>query len=94
MGRSRRQNKQVNPAWHVPNSPWAGALAGTAIPGGIPSNPLKARWLGVSGAAGVHGTADRASMGSFASHGCIRMLVEDVEQLYDEVSVGTPILIS
>jgi lipoprotein-anchoring transpeptidase ErfK/SrfK len=88
------QNKAVNPAWHVPNSPWAGSLAGTVIPGGAPDNPLVARWLGVYDGVGVHGTTDRGSIGSNASHGCIRMLVEDVEKLYDEVPVGTPIFIS
>ena len=87
-------NKAINPAWHVPNSPWAGDLAGTVIPGGIPSNPLKARWLGVYDGVGVHGTSDRGSIGTNASHGCIRMLVEDVVKLYDEVPVGTPIYIA
>ncbi|HUR83781.1 MAG TPA: L,D-transpeptidase family protein [Solirubrobacteraceae bacterium] len=87
------QNKAVNPAWHVPNSDWAGALAGTVIPGGTPANPIKARWLGVYDGVGVHGTDARGSIGSNASHGCIRMLIEDVEKLYDEVPVGTPIFI-
>jgi lipoprotein-anchoring transpeptidase ErfK/SrfK len=87
------QNKTTNPAWHVPNSPWAGSLAGQVIPGGAPNNPLKARWLGVYDGVGVHGTDARGSIGSNASHGCIRMLVEDVEKLYDEVPVGTPIFI-
>jgi lipoprotein-anchoring transpeptidase ErfK/SrfK len=88
------QNKAVNPAWHVPNSAWAGSLAGSVIPGGAPNNPIKARWLGVYDGVGVHGTSDRASIGSNASHGCIRMLIEDVEKLYDEVPVGTPIFIN
>ncbi|MFP5365094.1 MAG: L,D-transpeptidase family protein [Thermoleophilia bacterium] len=87
------QNKAVNPAWTVPNSPWAGSLAGQVIPGGTPENPLKARWLGVYDGVGVHGTDVRASIGTNASHGCIRMLIEDVVKLYDEVPVGTPIYI-
>jgi lipoprotein-anchoring transpeptidase ErfK/SrfK len=87
------QNKAVNPAWHVPNSPWAGSLAGQVIPGGAPNNPIKARWLGVADGVGVHGTDARGSIGSNASHGCIRMLIEDVEKLYDEVPIGTPIFI-
>ncbi len=87
------QNKAVNPAWHVPNSPWAGSLAGTVIPGGAPNNPIKARWLGVYDGVGVHGTDARGSIGSTASHGCIRMLIEDVTKLYEEVPVGTPIFI-
>ena len=87
------QNKAVNPAWHVPDSPWAGSLAGTVIPGGVPENPIKARWLGIYDGVGVHGTDARGSIGSNASHGCIRMLVEDVQKLYDAVPVGTPIFI-
>ena len=50
------QNKAVNPAWHVPNSAWAGDLAGTVVPGGTPQNPLKARWMGIFAGAGIHGT--------------------------------------
>ena len=57
------------------------------------SNPIKARWLGVYDGVGVHGTDARGSIGTNASHGCIRMLIEDVEKLYDEVPVGTPIFI-
>ena len=87
------QNKAINPAWTVPNSTWAGSLAGQVIPGGTPQNPLKARWLGVYDGVGVHGTDARGSIGTNASHGCIRMLIEDVEKLYDEVPIGTPIYI-
>jgi lipoprotein-anchoring transpeptidase ErfK/SrfK len=87
------QNKAVNPAWTVPNAAWAGSLAGQVIPAGAANNPLKSRWLGVYDGVGVHGTSDRGSIGSNASHGCIRMLIEDVEALYDEVPVGAPIYI-
>jgi lipoprotein-anchoring transpeptidase ErfK/SrfK len=88
------QNKAINPAWHVPNSAWAGDIAGTVIPGGIPSNPLKARWLGIFDGAGIHGTDAASSIGSAASHGCIRMLIPDVIELYDQVPVGAPIYIA
>jgi lipoprotein-anchoring transpeptidase ErfK/SrfK len=87
------QNKAINPAWHVPNRPWAGSLAGKVIPGGTPDNPLKSRWLGIFDGAGIHGTADVGSLGSAASHGCIRMAVPDVEELYDQVPVQTPVFI-
>jgi len=59
----------------------------------VPENPIKARWLGIYDGVGVHGTDARGSIGSNASHGCIRMLVEDVQKLYDAVPVGTPIFI-
>jgi lipoprotein-anchoring transpeptidase ErfK/SrfK len=92
-GTFRIQSKQVNPAWHVPNSAWAGSLAGQTIPGGAPNNPLKARWLGVNGSVGIHGTAEEWSIGTRASHGCIRMRVADVIDLYPRVPMGTPVLI-
>ena len=88
------QNKAVNPAWNVPNSDWAGDLAGTVVPGGVPENPLKARWMGIYDGAGIHGTDARGSIGTNASHGCIRMLVEDVIELYDRVPVGAPVYIA
>jgi lipoprotein-anchoring transpeptidase ErfK/SrfK len=87
------QNKEVNPAWHVPTSSWAGSLAGQTIPGGAPNNPLKARWMGVANGVGIHGTAEDWSIGTRASHGCIRMHVSDVVDLYDRVGIGTPVLI-
>jgi lipoprotein-anchoring transpeptidase ErfK/SrfK len=87
-------NKAINPAWHVPNSPWAGKLAGKVIPGDDPSNPIKARWLGIFDGVGIHGTSDDASIGHNASHGCIRMHIPDVEKLYDEVPVGSAVYIA
>lgn len=86
------QNKQVDPVWSVPDSDWAGSLAGQTIPPG-PDNPLKARWMGIYDGAGIHGTSDTGSLGSAASHGCVRMAVPDVIDLYDRVDVGTPIYI-
>lgn len=92
-GRFAIQSKQVNPVWSVPNSPWAGELAGTTVTGGSAQNPLKARWMGVSGSVGIHGTDVVSSIGTRASRGCIRMRVPDVIALYKRVSVGTPVLI-
>jgi lipoprotein-anchoring transpeptidase ErfK/SrfK len=86
-------DKQVNPSWHVPNSPWAGALAGRVIPPG-PDDPIKARWLGIYNGAGIHGTEDVSSLGTAASHGCIRMSIPDVVELYDRVPFGTPVYIT
>jgi lipoprotein-anchoring transpeptidase ErfK/SrfK len=88
------QNKAVNPAWNVPNSPWAGSLAGQVIPGGAPNNPLKARWMGIFAGAGIHGTDEIGSIGTAASHGCIRMRIPDVIELYDKVPVGAPVYIA
>jgi lipoprotein-anchoring transpeptidase ErfK/SrfK len=88
------QNKAVNPAWNVPNSSWAGDLAGTVVPGGSPENPLKARWMGIFDGAGIHGTDAINSIGTAASHGCIRMRIPDVIELYDRVPVGAPVYIA
>ncbi len=93
-GRYAIQNKAVDPAWNVPNSDWAGELAGKVIPGGVPENPIRARWLGIAAGVGIHGTTDRASIGQNASHGCLRMLEEDVIDLYPQVPVGAPIYIA
>jgi lipoprotein-anchoring transpeptidase ErfK/SrfK len=86
-------DKQVDPYWHVPNSAWAGDLAGQVIPPG-PSNPIKARWMGIYAGAGIHGTEDVGSLGSAASHGCIRMAIPDVIDLYDRTPLGTSVYIA
>jgi lipoprotein-anchoring transpeptidase ErfK/SrfK len=87
------QDKQVDPVWSVPNSDWAGELAGTVVEGGTDANPLKARWMGITDGVGFHGTSEVDSIGTAASHGCLRMTVPDVEDLYDRVPVGTPVYI-
>ena len=85
-------DRQVNPSWHVPNSAWAGALAGRVIPPG-PQDPIKARWLGFYNGAGIHGTDELSSLGTAASHGCIRMSIPDVLQLFPLVPLHTPIYV-
>ena len=87
-------NKQVNPTWSVPNSPWAGELQGTTVDGGSAANPLKARWMGIANGVGIHGTGEDYSIGTRASHGCIRMHVGDVIDLYRRVPVGTAVLLA
>lgn len=87
------ESMQVDPTWYVPESDWAGELAGQVIPPG-PENPLKARWMGIYGGAGIHGTADVGSLGSAASRGCVRMAEAEVIDLYDRVDIGTPVYIA
>ena len=70
-----------------------GEMAGQQVAGGAWNNPLKARWMGVNGSVGIHGTGMPWSIGTRASHGCIRMTVPDVIDLFRRVSVGTPVLI-
>ncbi len=87
------QNMGVDPAWNVPEREWAGDLAGKTIPGGRADNPLKARWMGIFDGAGIHGTDEISSLGTNASHGCVRMSIPEVKELYDRVSVGTPVYV-
>lgn len=86
--------KDVNPTWHVPDKPWAGDKAGQVIPPDDPENPLEARWLGIEDGIGIHGTEDTGSIGNRESHGCIRMTVPEVKELYDRVPTGTPVYIA
>jgi len=82
-------SKVVDPTWTPPNSPWA---AGMSPVGPGPGNPLGTRWMGLSAPdVGIHGTYASSSIGSHASHGCIRMYLHDAEELFGLVSVGTPV---
>ncbi len=85
---------QVDPPWYVPRDSWAGSLAGTVVPPG-PADPLKARFMSFDGGAGIHGIdpSEYGSIGHTASHGCIRMTIPDVIDLYSKVSVGVPVYI-
>jgi lipoprotein-anchoring transpeptidase ErfK/SrfK len=83
--------KQRNPTWFPPDSPWAAGLG--PVPPGV-DNPLGTRWMGTSAPAiGIHGTPISSSIGTAASHGCIRMHIGDAEYLYDQIEVGSPVRI-
>jgi len=86
--------EQVDPPWYVPKKAWAGALAGTVVPPG-PADPLKARFMSFDGGAGIHGIdpSEYSSIGHDASHGCVRMRIPDVIDLYNHSPVGTPVYI-
>jgi len=82
---------QTNPWWYPPTSTWA--KGSEPIPPG-PSNPLGTRWMGLDREdVGIHGTPDSGSIGGYASHGCVRMLISQAEALYSRVAVGTPVII-
>jgi lipoprotein-anchoring transpeptidase ErfK/SrfK len=90
-GRWSIVNKQRNPWWYPPPSPWA--EGSSPVPPG-PGNPLGTRWMGLSATfIGIHGTPASGSLGSRASHGCIRMRIGDAEWLYDRVQIGTTVVI-
>lgn len=78
-----------NPTWIHP------LKKGIAIPGGDPENPLGQFWIGFwtdgKNWIGFHGTPNPKSVGTAASHGCIRMYNKDVEELFKKVSLGTEV---
>ena len=84
--------KYVEPAWSPPDAVKRDHPGlPDVIPGGSPHNPMGARALALDrDEIAIHGTspAMRASIGSAASYGCIRMRNEDVIDLYDRVGVG------
>lgn len=84
--------KRRNPGWSNPGSEWAQGMPDYIPPG--PYNPLGTRALNLS-ASGIriHGTPHAWSIGSNASHGCIRMHMRDAEALFEMVDVGTPVVI-
>jgi lipoprotein-anchoring transpeptidase ErfK/SrfK len=91
LGRFEIIVKWRHPWWYPPSSDWA--RDAKPIPPG-PGNPLGTRWMGISSpAVGIHGTPDAASIGYSASHGCVRMLIPEVEWLFEQVEIGTPVFI-
>lgn len=87
-------NKRVNPTWINPALDTWGKNLPAMIPPG-PGNPLGTRALDLN-APGIriHGTPDDASIGTAASHGCIRMHIPESEELFDRVDVGTQVFIA
>ncbi|MEO5632477.1 L,D-transpeptidase family protein [Gaiella sp.] len=92
LGKFEVVTKQANPWWYPPpGSDWA--KDAKPVPPGA-GNPLGTRWMGISSPyVGIHGTPNAASIGYSASHGCIRMLIPQVEWLFTQVEVGTPVFI-
>lgn len=80
----------------VSNPGWTNPFTREVLPPG-PDNPLGERWIAFwtdgRNAIGFHGTPDRASVGTAASHGCVRMFNEDIRELYEIVAVGTPVMV-
>jgi lipoprotein-anchoring transpeptidase ErfK/SrfK len=78
-----------NPRWQ---NPWTGEVRS---PGA--SSALGLRWIGFAnrpnGIIGFHGTPTLSSIGQAASNGCVRMRNEDVLALYDQVEIGTPVVV-
>jgi L,D-transpeptidase ErfK/SrfK len=88
-GQCKVIEKVKNPTWTPPE--WAGMGEGTVVDAG-PDNPLGERWIGLSlPGYGFHGTLMPTSIGSSASHGCMRMYSGSVRELFEKVQVGWPV---
>jgi len=92
LGTFKIVDKQEFPTWYNPHDAWSVGMPETIEPG--PNNPLGTRAMALN-ADGIliHGTPHDDSIGSNASHGCIRMHIPDSEALFTMVDVGTPVLI-
>lgn len=81
----------------IKNPTWINPLTDAVIPGGTPGNPLGKYWIAFwtdgTNWIGFHGTPDPGSVGTAASHGCIRMYNADVEELFHQVTPGTPVTV-
>jgi len=93
-GDFRVVRKLANAPWINPGSAWAASMP-RSIPAG-PNNPMGVRKIGIN-VPGVfmHGIppSEFGSIGTHASHGCMRMMPSDVLDLYGRVKVGTPVYI-
>ncbi len=96
------------PGWETPigsyrvrqmlrNPEWIHPMTGESVPGGDPENPLGKFWIGfwTNGRnwIGFHGTPNPESVGTAASHGCVRMYNQDVEDLFAKVTLGTEVTV-
>lgn len=93
VGMWRVIDKKENPTWYNPAlDSWGADMPAVIAPG--PSNPLGTRALYLnSPGIRIHGTSNSGSIGTYASHGCIRMLISDSEELYPLVPIGTRVII-
>lgn len=81
----------------IQNPKWIHPFTGESIPGGDPDNPLGRYWIGFwtngKNWIGLHGTPNPETVGTAASHGCVRMYNKDIEDLFSQVSVGTSVTV-
>ncbi|MBD1914238.1 L,D-transpeptidase [Leptolyngbya sp. FACHB-16] len=76
---------------------WMNPFTHEVIEGGNPRNPLGRFWIGFwtdgNNWVGMHGTPNPESVGTPASHGCIRLYNDDIQALFAQVSMGTPVTV-
>src|SRR5690242_17035080 len=95
QGQAQVSGKFVQPAWTPPAEVKADNPAlPDVIPGGAPNNPMGVAAMTLSGGEyAIHGTNKPESIGKFASYGCIRMLNQDITDLFERVTVGTQVVV-
>jgi lipoprotein-anchoring transpeptidase ErfK/SrfK len=95
QGTTKIDGKYLHPAWSPPdevrrdkpNMP-------DVIPGGSPRNPMGVAAMTLAGGEyAIHGTNVPGSVGGYVSYGCIRMLNDDITDLYQRVPVGTTVTV-
>ncbi len=90
--------KRTNPTWNVPPSiqeemEEEGLEVEEKVPPG-PQNPLGHYFMMTSAeGVGIHATNHPGSIGCYVSHGCIRLLPQEIAQLFPQIGVGTPVKI-
>jgi lipoprotein-anchoring transpeptidase ErfK/SrfK len=89
VGTFKIQQKLRNPVWQQP-------ITGDLIRTG-PDNPLGSRWIGFWSDGrhhiGFHGTNKEQLVGQPVSHGCLRMRNPDIQALYEQVTLGTVVIV-
>ena len=87
---------RLTPSARLPLVPFLDELGiPDVIPGGSPRNPMGVAAMTLSGGEyAIHGTNVPGSIGGFVSYGCIRMLNDDITDLYSRVSVGTTVVVT
>lgn len=94
------ESKTRTPKWKVPDSDWVREHDPPLVPGTIydfedPINPFAGGFISIDSreGIGIHGTKFEPRVGEAVSHGCIRMGVHNLKDLYGRVPVGTPVFI-
>jgi lipoprotein-anchoring transpeptidase ErfK/SrfK len=95
-GTTQIDGKYRNPAWSPPAEVKRDKPSmPDVIPGGSPRNPMGVAAMTLAGGEyAIHGTNMPGSVGGFVSYGCIRMLNDDITDLYQRVSVGTTVVVA
>lgn len=95
-GTTKIDGKYLNPAWSPPSEVRRDKPGmPDVIPGGSPRNPMGVAAMTLAGGEyAIHGTNVPGSVGGFVSYGCIRMLNDDISDLYQRVPIGTTVTVT